>query len=93
MKHTNLIDVPAKPAYTKMEVTKVTCDLCGNKINISEYSAEEIQVSCKTGSCYPEGSGSGDLTEFDVCSQCFEKKLIPWFQSQGAEPQVSEWDY
>ena len=89
MKHKSPI---TKPAYTEMRVTQTICDLCSKEIKISHDSVEEIQISHKSGWSYPD-CGAGDLTEFDVCSQCFKENLIPWFKSQGAEPQVSEWDY
>jgi len=89
MKHKSSI---TKPAYTEIKVTKITCDLCSCTIIKTSDSAQEIKVSHKSGWSYPD-CGAGDLTEFDVCSQCFKEKLIPWFKSQSAEPQVSEWDY
>ena len=32
-----------------------------------------------------------DFVEVDMCSQCFETKLVPWLREQGAEPRTTEW--
>lgn len=88
MKHMKTIDVPAT---TREVVAKVTCDLCATEITQKQFEVNEVEVSLKQGSNYPEG-GSGDTTSFDLCSKCFAEKLIPWLRAQGAEPATKEWD-
>lgn len=89
MKHYRDVERPAKVERVH---TCTTCDICNKKLRLWSYEFEEVEISCKVGSRYPEG-GSGTLTEVDLCSDCFEEKLLPWFASQGVKPAVSDWDY
>ena len=89
MKHTRLIDVPAT---TKTVVSRVTCDLCGKRVETQDrYEIDEVTISHKTGSSYPEG-GSGEIASVDMCSDCFNEKLVPWLKTQGAAIQTEDWD-
>ena len=87
MKHIEKVEVPA----TMREfIDFVTCDLCKEKITPgSQFDATEIEVRCVNGDNFPDG-GSTTEKSFDICRKCFEKKLIPWFRSQGAEPCIEE---
>lgn len=89
MKHMKTVEVPAT---TRETVDFVTCDLCGEKIDVRGYDVDEVEVHHKTGSNYPEG-GSGYETSVDMCGKCFDEKLVPWLRSQGAEPRTDEWDW
>lgn len=89
MKYYKKIEIPAR---SKQTLDKTTCDICRRKIENEYCSVEEVKVELKTGNVYPDG-GSGENIEFDICKNCFEEKLIPWFKEQGAEPQVTEWDW
>ena len=91
MKHMKTVVIPES---TRDVVDFVTCDLCKNKIddNYSNYSAEETEVRHKRGAAYPEG-GNGTETTFDICGQCFDEKLTPWMEANGATPATREWDY
>jgi len=89
MKHIRTIQVPAKE---KQVIDKVTCDLCGNKIEYKRFSAEEAIVKHRTGDSYPEG-GSGEEISIDICGSCFDGKLILWLHSQGIEPRTEEWEW
>ncbi len=89
MKHLKTVEVPAT---TRETVDFVTCDLCGEKIDVRGYDVDEVEVRHKTGSNYPEG-GSGDETSVDMCGKCFDEKLVPWLRSQGAVPGTDEWDW
>ena len=87
MRHVKTVKVPSK----KMEVLdKVTCDLCGEQIEHERGYIDEVEVCYRSGTSYPEG-GYGDIVEVDMCSQCFEDKLVPWLREQGAEPRTTEW--
>jgi hypothetical protein len=80
------------PATTRQVVDRVTCDLCGDVIRKKMYSAEEVKVNHRIGNSYPEG-GSGTDTSFDICGKCFDERLVPWLQSQGANPRIEDWDW
>ena len=94
MKHTE------KRAVERIEtfVVKVTCDICHEEIRREHdsvgdgCSAEEVTVEHKTGHSYPEG-GSGETVLVDICPKCFDERLVPWLQSQGAEPRKEEWSW
>jgi hypothetical protein len=96
------VTTPAVPETTKTVAGGVACDLCGREgKGTTEYGGgfewgyryehELVTVSFKTGASYPEG-GSGEKMRFDICPDCFKKKLVPWFAEQGVEPHVDEWD-
>jgi hypothetical protein len=89
MEHTKEIAVPAT---TRVIVDFVTCDICGAKIWEPGYEVNEVEVRHKTGANYPEG-GSGEETSVDICGECFDKKLLPWLRSQGAEPRTEDWEW
>jgi hypothetical protein len=89
MRHTRTERVPAS---TRTVEDHVTCDLCKQRISSLHYQRDEVTVSREVGECYPEG-GTGITTKFDLCGACFEARLIPWLQSQGAEPRVEDFTY
>lgn len=88
-----------KKTVTKEEtfLEKMNCDLCGSVVlkedwSTGRFDTEETVISMKQGSSYPEGA-SGVETTFDICPDCFETKLIPWLEDQGAEAQKREYDW
>jgi hypothetical protein len=89
MKHMTRVTIPEKQVD---EVDHVTCDLCGMKIEAERFEVAEATVQIRRGSAYPEG-GSETTRSVDVCCDCFEQKLIPWLESQGAviQENESEW--
>lgn len=88
MKHKKTVRVPAE---TREVVDHLTCDLCQCEIKPARFEVSQVEVSLRTGSCFPEG-GSGEVKEYDICQSCFESKLMIWLSSQGAEPQTREWE-
>jgi hypothetical protein len=80
------------PETTRDVEVSVACDICNGVIGLDFYKVDEIEVRHKTGYSYPDG-GSGEEITFDLCGRCFDKKLIPWLRSQGAAPQIKEWDF
>lgn len=84
-----------KSESTFQVLVDVKCDICGatskSEWKETQFDATEVEVRLKTGSSYPEG-GSGDETTVDLCPSCFQKKLIPWIQSQGGTPTTKPWD-
>jgi ribosomal protein S27E len=89
MKHSKTVEVPAR---TETVTASVTCDLCGKVISRQRGNAEIVEIRHRTGSSYPEG-GSGVDFEVDMCPDCFDSKLVPWLQSQGAEIRETNWDF
>lgn len=86
MKHIKSINVPA----SSMDVVeKVTCDLCADEIESKQFITDEAVVSHRKGTSAPEG-GDIEETSVDICSKCFQEKLVPWLVSQGATPRTTE---
>ena len=83
---------------TKEVVDTMTCDLCGRIEHSTLWSpkdhdnVQEVSVKYKHGSAYGE-EGDGVTTSFDVCPDCFENKLVPWFSSQNIVPTTTYWEY
>lgn len=94
--------------YIKKTVTKeinelqeTTCDLCGKKAKYGRWESScwnvddvdlEVNIVNKTGKSYPECTW-GTTYMVDMCPECFQKKLIPWLESQGATITNREWEY
>ena len=79
-----------------IHLESITCDLCGAKSNDSEwrensYNSASTTIEMEDDSHYPSGATT-TITSFDICPECFRKKLIPWFESQGATPGIKERD-
>ena len=90
MQHLKNIKIPAK---TIEVVDYKTCDLCQQRIvEPDSYQVDEIKLQRHAGSNYPEG-GWGTDQKFDVCPDCWEKKLVPWMVSQGAPLIITDWDW
>lgn len=91
-----------KEELTKRSVLIETkCDICGKIAKYgswekSTWDVEDVEVSVsinhKSGKSYPECSW-GTTYNVDLCPECFQKKLIPWLESQGAEISEKEYDY
>lgn len=80
------------PATQKRIHEKTLCDLCGTEIKPGYYDVEEVEIRCRSGVSYP-GGGSGKEAEIDMCSNCFQDKLLPWVISQGGKLDTHHWDY
>ena len=95
---------PAVPEKIVEKNTGTICDICGVVTTHSTWSGDETdwsgsawdheRVSVRTviGTAYPE-CGWEEITWFDICPKCFAEKLIPWLQSQGAEPYTTKVDW
>lgn len=80
-------------------VDTVTCDLCGTKKpghscwNAGDdFNIAATRLEMEIGWGCPDG---GDKTEtsYDICTNCFQTKLMPWLESQGAKPTVTNVDW
>ena len=103
MKHINEVTVPAK---TRKQCTHISCDLCGKRQEVGSYYGGVIDwadpegdsyrinktstIMLKTGSSYPEGS-SGEEINYQICPECFQLKLIPFMESNGAKTIEESW--
>jgi hypothetical protein len=81
-----------------MQLDHILCELCGKKSNssgdwgTSSYDVNEVDVSHRDGSSYPDGGNSTSCI-LDICPDCFKTKLVPWFEQQGGKPRYEENDY
>jgi hypothetical protein len=86
----------------RVVLEQIKCDLCG-KVGVhgnndgesnwsKDYNFDNVMIKHETGSNYSEG-GHKEMEFFDVCPDCFETKIKPWFLSQGVQPQNSETDW
>ena len=77
--------VPREDYVTILDT--MSCDLCGEIAKFGDWSnecyvVEEVSVTYRTGSEYPEGSNT-ETYGFDICPDCFINTLIPWVESEG----------
>lgn len=78
------------PTKTETVVDHFECELCddgradrsGTWAPAQWYDVNDTTIEIVVGTNFPEGS-STDTTILDICPECFWKKLIPWFESQG----------
>jgi hypothetical protein len=80
-------------------LTKMICDLCGKVSGRDDwiiperdffYDVEETTIKWESGSRYPEGGSDVEVVSFDICPKCFEDKLVPWMEAQGATKTITE---
>ncbi len=91
MEVTKKVTVPSQPEKVETVVDCYACDLCGQKTRFkdgnwhedSNFGRDYIEIRREHGVVYPEG-GDTTVRTFDLCPKCFEKKLVPWLQDQGA---------
>lgn len=89
MKHKAMVHVPAKD---ELRTVHVTCDICKADVPLPDAqpdNIEKVHVSMEVGDVQ---YGEGHITEtrYDLCLACFRTRLMPWFLSQGAYPDVTE---
>lgn len=87
-------------AWSENAVVGHKCDLCGKEIigdgwnpkDDSDISDTKVWMINGTEYLDPD-TGYSEETIFDICPQCFKKKLVPWLKSQGAKPrkEKNEW--
>lgn len=82
---------------------EIKCDLCGEVGTDGDkyegkscwgidYVLNDIVISHTTGFMSPDGCDK-ETEFFDICPNCWESKIKPWFLSQGVNPQKSEIDW
>jgi hypothetical protein len=81
------------------ETTLQICDLCGKEAKVPgskwgagyyETDGTVVEVRHEAGTSYPDGGGSIREIGFDVCPDCFVRVLVPFMESKGAKPTVTE---
>lgn len=88
------------PARESTQVDKIKCCYCGRETgsttghdvgdwNSDAYEFEEIIVRKEEGVRYPENSW-GELEEWDICPECFEKHIRPVLPKDSYK---HEWNY
>ncbi len=89
------------PAKTEEQVTSVRCDLCGATYQDARPDCNEISwrgrwvisntaVRFVSGLDGPDGGGGAGTWEYHICPMCFQNRLEPWLQEQGARPTIKE---
>lgn len=91
MKVTKTVTVPAK---TQVVFDYLKCELCENVSYKDDWEPDLYQVCepsvvLREGYNYP-GDYSVESTVLDICPDCFKKKLIPWFVSQGGSVRTED---
>jgi hypothetical protein len=78
-------EMKVRPAVQESVLVEVLCDLCGKRIphNRGYGDLDEVTVEHRSGVNYPEG-GDVMTRSVDVCPACFEGRLVPFLESQGA---------
>jgi hypothetical protein len=76
----------AVPATTREALDYATCDVCGHRLDerLDPSQVDDVVVSRTTG--YNWGNDANlDKLSLDLCGECFQTKLVPWLEAQGAE--------
>lgn len=82
-----------KKSVRQVEVVDtITCDFCQQEIKKRWHQVAEAQIEMREGHVYPEG-GRTVNTWVDICTQCFQTKLIPWLEGQGITTHEEEIDW
>jgi hypothetical protein len=92
------------PAKQDERTASITCDLCGKVFERAEDAHDGIDWSGNYGetqkTCVEISKGYGcsdggseKVRAYHVCPKCFEAKLEPWLQSQGAKPTERDIDW
>ena len=84
-------DVPR--SYIDTIVDSTICDICKHEIPRRIASANKVQSTVKLsiGNVWVDDR-IGEDVEFDICPDCFTKKLIPMLAELGATPTVTDWN-
>lgn len=87
MKHLKTVEVPAT---TREVVERTNCDLCGAELRSIGSDYDEVTIERSRGVRLP--GCSRYETEVDMCGHCFETRLVPWLNSQGAQVIENDFD-
>lgn len=91
--------------FSSVDEDPISCGLCGvvlytpapfgkpvlnPNIRKAYGSAAHVQVSLTAGENDTD-INAGETYSYDICPQCFEEKLKPWLEGQGALMNVKQW--
>ncbi len=76
-----------------------SCDICDKDADRPEresweqrgYDVVRTTVAIEEGTAFPEGRNV-ERQSFDICPECFKNTLIPFLESLGAKPTVTDLD-
>jgi hypothetical protein len=77
----------------KVTLDKIICDLCAsesahkNNWSSDGYQEDVVTIEHISGGVWPEGD-CREKEVFDICPDCWELKVKPFFESLGLEPEV-----
>lgn len=78
---------------TTRVVEREFCDVCKKEIVLRGGTSQvnEVEVVSRIGHAW--GSDSNiDALHFDMCTDCFRDKLVPWMREQfGATPRAADY--
>ena len=83
------------PATEREVLDELKCDICKDvakhhKWGKGNYSTNEVKIEWINGMSYPDDCW-GNIVSYDMCPTCFQNKLMPWLESQGATPTKTEY--
>ncbi len=82
MEHKKTIE---KHVELQTVIDYITCDICKKKIvNSEHWRHTQCDISCSMTI-----DGDFESIEFDICEDCFNGELVPWFKSKNAFPRVN----
>ena len=73
---------------TREVVVARTCDICKAPMSLHSRPAD---VSVEMAIRHSDFDGGGRTSEFDVCAECWDSKVLPWMATFGATPR--EFDF
>jgi len=81
--------------YTYLE--SMVCDICGKTTDKGDwsknhYTVDETEIKYKSGDQSQDG-GYGIEYSFDICPECFDKKILVFLKSCGCDITPKEWDW
>lgn len=81
-----------EPAREVKRLIKIVCDICHAEIKDNGFDVDKATVTRKEGYECSDGGHIREI-EYDICAKCFDTRLMPWFNEQGASPIASERDW
>lgn len=73
---------------------KTMCDLCGKDVEdgIDVYETNEVSISHRKGSQYPEGSNGNQISP-DICPDCWCNIILPFLREKGLKTEYVQYGF
>jgi len=89
------------PARTREVIMSKVCDICKKIYSVNDkdswtdenYDILNTEIYMEEGRDYYHEGGNKEITEVDICPDCFKNHLIPWLESIGAIIKKTEVDW